>query len=488
MRRCMLVVICVVVASCGKKSSPAPAGKLVEQMPEVDNAAALAPASIALPRVVAFVAADGTITANDRSKSWDTFLAQDPRRKAIPVDAAYLDYLVHMADDVTPLAKLHEAAGGVAPTPPPAVADDDPPPPPPEEEEDDGEEESGGTGSTVMLDEGKMGRKAPPDPPPTPAELRHEALAQAGLDGVYGVDPTAAGLAARTMEPRMGPVPPELPRRLGFVIGETLEEPMPDPLPRLLVVAAPGARASALVDVLRQNPALLGVAHQGTVRALRIAILQQGDRRQSTDWRPWTEVRVTATSLQVEGVPGPATELAAFDAKALADAFVQQREARGLTDRVDVDVLVAADVDVQRLVDVLVALDGAGARIYSLGRLPAAGDAELAKRGKRVPTIQLRPIVSAGELSKTALVETLVTVSPQVKACYETGLATKPDLAGLVSTQFFISPNGTVTASYAQGVDGEVAACIAGVIKGLEFPKPGGGGGVQVNAPFILRR
>ena len=37
------------------------------------------------------------------------------------------------------------------------------------------------------------------------------------------------------------------------------------------------------------------------------------------------------------------------------------------------------------------------------------------------------------------------------------------------------------------GVDPEVANCVADVIKGIEFPKPKGGGGVQVNYPFTFR-
>ena len=32
-----------------------------------------------------------------------------------------------------------------------------------------------------------------------------------------------------------------------------------------------------------------------------------------------------------------------------------------------------------------------------------------------------------------------------------------------------------------------MSSCVAGVIKGIEFPKPKGGGGVQVNYPFNFR-
>jgi hypothetical protein len=44
-----------------------------------------------------------------------------------------------------------------------------------------------------------------------------------------------------------------------------------------------------------------------------------------------------------------------------------------------------------------------------------------------------------------------------------------------------------VATSNASGVDPEVSSCVAGVIKSIEFPKPKGGGGVQVNYPFTFR-
>jgi hypothetical protein len=56
-----------------------------------------------------------------------------------------------------------------------------------------------------------------------------------------------------------------------------------------------------------------------------------------------------------------------------------------------------------------------------------------------------------------------------------------------VSTQFFIDPHGKVASSAANGVQPEVASCVANVIKNIEFPKPKGGGGVQVNYPFTFR-
>jgi hypothetical protein len=53
--------------------------------------------------------------------------------------------------------------------------------------------------------------------------------------------------------------------------------------------------------------------------------------------------------------------------------------------------------------------------------------------------------------------------------------------------QFFITPNGNVTGSVGSGFDGKVSTCVAEVVGRIEFPKPRGGGGVQVNYPFNFR-
>jgi len=75
----------------------------------------------------------------------------------------------------------------------------------------------------------------------------------------------------------------------------------------------------------------------------------------------------------------------------------------------------------------------------------------------------------------------------QISDCYEKQLATSPNLGGTVSVQFFIKPDGTVPNAAASGVDPEVSTCVAKVFKGLTFPKPNGGAGVQVIYPITFR-
>ncbi|MEP6865346.1 MAG: AgmX/PglI C-terminal domain-containing protein [Deltaproteobacteria bacterium] len=108
-------------------------------------------------------------------------------------------------------------------------------------------------------------------------------------------------------------------------------------------------------------------------------------------------------------------------------------------------------------------------------------------RTSAVPTVSIGQPNSQGDLDKAIIRRYIKRNIQKIQYCYEKQLLAKPGLAGTVSTQFFISPNGNVTASNGSGVDPEVANCVADVIHGIEFPKPKGGGGVQVNYPFTFR-
>jgi hypothetical protein len=108
-------------------------------------------------------------------------------------------------------------------------------------------------------------------------------------------------------------------------------------------------------------------------------------------------------------------------------------------------------------------------------------------RTAAVPTVSIGQPNAQGDLDKAIIRRYIKRNIQKITYCYEKQLLAKPSLAGTVSAQFFISPNGNVTASNGSGVDPEVANCVADVIHGIEFPKPKGGGGVQVNYPFTFR-
>jgi hypothetical protein len=107
-------------------------------------------------------------------------------------------------------------------------------------------------------------------------------------------------------------------------------------------------------------------------------------------------------------------------------------------------------------------------------------------RTSAVPTVSIGQPSAEGDLDKAIIRRYIKRNIQKIQYCYEKQLLAKPTLAGTVSAQFFITPNGTVAQSAGNGLDPEVASCVAEVIKNIEFPKPKGGGGVQVNYPFTF--
>lgn len=108
-------------------------------------------------------------------------------------------------------------------------------------------------------------------------------------------------------------------------------------------------------------------------------------------------------------------------------------------------------------------------------------------RSAAVPTVSIGQPNAQGDLDKAIIRRYIKRNIQKITYCYEKQLLAKPGLSGTVQTQFFITPNGNVASASGSGVDPEVANCVAQVIKNIEFPKPKGGGGVQVNYPFTFR-
>lgn len=115
--------------------------------------------------------------------------------------------------------------------------------------------------------------------------------------------------------------------------------------------------------------------------------------------------------------------------------------------------------------------------------------AEVAATGRTaaVPTVSIGQPNAQGDLDKAIIRRYIKRNLQKIQYCYEKELLGKPNLSGTVMTNFLISPQGTVTQSTGSGVDPVVASCVAEVIRSIEFPKPKGGGNVQVNYPFIFR-
>jgi TonB family protein len=113
----------------------------------------------------------------------------------------------------------------------------------------------------------------------------------------------------------------------------------------------------------------------------------------------------------------------------------------------------------------------------------------LGRRTARPPEI-LQGIASVrGTLDKEIVRRTVRRHLNEVRYCYEQALATHRDLQGRLVVQFTISPAGRVLAALLQSSTLGVAsldACVVGAVRRWEFPQPAGGGLVSVSYPFQL--
>ena len=119
---------------------------------------------------------------------------------------------------------------------------------------------------------------------------------------------------------------------------------------------------------------------------------------------------------------------------------------------------------------------------YSVGN----GEGGMRKHTSSTPTVTIGQPVPSGDLDRSIIRRYILRNLEKIQYCYEKALLSKPSLAGTVQVQFFITPTGNVATSHADGVDPEVSNCVADVIHQVEFPRPKGGGGVQVNYPFTF--
>jgi hypothetical protein len=92
-----------------------------------------------------------------------------------------------------------------------------------------------------------------------------------------------------------------------------------------------------------------------------------------------------------------------------------------------------------------------------------------------------------GEYDRTIIRRYIHRNMAKLSYCYEHELLARSDLAGDIVVDFFIQPNGTVSAATATGFDATVASCVAGVVNSIEFPAPRGEG-IEVHYPFAFQR
>ena len=79
----------------------------------------------------------------------------------------------------------------------------------------------------------------------------------------------------------------------------------------------------------------------------------------------------------------------------------------------------------------------------------------------------------------------------QLRACYESRLAERPDLAGRVSVRWTIAIGGEVTQAEVVSStlnDEEAERCVVCTVQRMRFPESGTGGEVIVTYPFSFEQ
>ena len=108
----------------------------------------------------------------------------------------------------------------------------------------------------------------------------------------------------------------------------------------------------------------------------------------------------------------------------------------------------------------------------------------------RRPTISLSAPVVAGSIDKSAIQRVISRSKNRIRRCYEVELQRNTNIAGRIKVQFIISANGTVVKVKIKSTtlkNSNVERCLVAAIKMMRFPKPSGGGIVEVSYPFVFR-
>lgn len=119
-----------------------------------------------------------------------------------------------------------------------------------------------------------------------------------------------------------------------------------------------------------------------------------------------------------------------------------------------------------------------------------SGSGKGGMRGRKAkpPEVRIGNVSATGDLDKNIIRRYIRRKLPRIRHCYEKELLVKPGLSGTVVTQFQISPAGSVQGANAKGIGNKnVESCVADAIKSIQFPKPNGGGYVNVRYPFTFQ-
>jgi hypothetical protein len=102
-------------------------------------------------------------------------------------------------------------------------------------------------------------------------------------------------------------------------------------------------------------------------------------------------------------------------------------------------------------------------------------------------TVDTRPSSSggtSGQLSAEDINRVIKASAGKIKACYQSALASQPDLKGKVVAKFTIGPDGKVVSAAVQGMGAGVDDCVRAAVEQLVFPATGNKS--TVSYPFLF--
>ncbi len=129
---------------------------------------------------------------------------------------------------------------------------------------------------------------------------------------------------------------------------------------------------------------------------------------------------------------------------------------------------------------------GFGVRGGILGSGAPGGISIGVSRGRRPPQVRPGAVSATPGLARAVIHRILHAYLPRIRYCYERRLQVSPHLSGRLQVAFTIDGNGAVIRAKASGLDPSVARCVEQVIRVMRFPRPRGGGLIQVRYPFIF--
>ena len=122
---------------------------------------------------------------------------------------------------------------------------------------------------------------------------------------------------------------------------------------------------------------------------------------------------------------------------------------------------------------------------YGAGFGMGGGSVSVSGHSAAVPAITINaPAVVSGSLDRTVIRRYIQRNIQKITYCYERELMAHPRLHGTVEAHFVIGSTGRVESATATGVDDRVSACVADVVRQIEFPAAER---VIVNYPFTFR-